>query len=151
MDRMLPLRKLCRLLAVRRETLLAWIEAGDFPEPVLLPNQCRRWRESAVTAWLATLTGGELVAESIDLAVLPPMAQEILQVLAESAEEWLKGSEIAAKISGDVDSTGGTFGRAVRALKRHKPPLIESDRRGYRLTPTGRAHAANLIGGSPVG
>lgn len=149
MDRLLPLRVVARLLSVRRSTLLAWIESGEFPGAVQLPSGALRWRASVVTAWLASLTGGELLADAIDLGDLPPMAQEIIQALAESEEEHLRGPEIAAKIGGDVDSNSGTFGRSVRALKQHKPPLIEADRRGYRLTEAGRKYADAMLGSLP--
>lgn len=72
-------------------------------------------------------------------AVAPPplpqmsdLAKEILQVLDEAAPgEWLKGPEIAARISDDVDAAGGGFQRAIAELR--KGDLVESQtRHGYR-------------------
>lgn len=65
---------------------------------------------------------------------LPPLsdlAKEILQVLEESPDEWLKGPEVAARISDDVDAGGGSFQRAMAELR--KAGLIESQtRNGYK-------------------
>lgn len=149
MTRLLTLRALCRLLAVRRKVLLAWIAAEEFPAAITLPGGKLRWRADTVTAWLASLSGGELAVESLDLSSLPVLAQEMIQALAEGEADAIRGPELASRIGGDVVCDSGTWGRAVRALKQHKPPLMESDRsRGYWLTPAGRAAAVRMLGGA---
>lgn len=79
----------------------------------------------------------DLTARAASAASPPPLpplselATEILQVLDESPDEWLKGPEIAARISDDVDAGGGSFQRAIAELR--KAGLVESQtRNGYR-------------------
>lgn len=80
----------------------------------------------------------DLTARAPSAASPPPvpplsdLAKEILQVLEESPGEWLKGPEIASRISDDVDAAGGSFQRAAAELR--KAGLIESQtRNGYKL------------------
>lgn len=76
--------------------------------------------------------GQSSAASTPPLPPLSELAREILQVLEESPGEWLKGPEIAARISDDVDAAGGTFQRAAAELRR--ADLIESQtRNGYKL------------------
>ena len=35
-----------------KSTIYAWIERGDFPQPVKLGTRLVAWRESDITAWL---------------------------------------------------------------------------------------------------
>ena len=131
LDRLLPLRALTRLLAVEEATIRDWIAAGRFPAPVCLPDGQERWRSSAVTAWQALL-GMVRQREPVDLKNLPELAQEILQVLSESEDEWVSGSEIHAKTGADGDRHSGNFQKQLRRLR--QDGLIESSAKGYRLT-----------------
>lgn len=141
MDRLLTLRALARLLAVPRSRLTAWIESGEFPPPVVLPDGGERWRLSTVRAWLADLLpaghchhdedDGEAVEPAeqpkpFDLAALPELAREILTVLSEAAEETLPSREVAKRIGGNVDPANGDWKRATRRLR--EAGLIRGDK-----------------------
>jgi predicted DNA-binding transcriptional regulator AlpA len=143
MDRLLPLRALSRLIAVEEATILAWVEQGQFPAPVTLPNGEPRWRSSAVTAWQALL-GIRQQREPVDLKNLPELAQEILQVLEEAEEEWLTAADVAIRIGDDCDHTSGSWKRATRQLR--ETGLIETNRAaGMRLGPRwGQGGASEL-------
>lgn len=128
MDRLLTLRAVARLLAVSRAKLREWLARGDFPAPVILHDGVRRWRSSAVTAWLAALQRPRRVN-------LPPLAEEILQALQDAEGRWMVGGEVAAKVGGDADSSSGHWCRVVKLLR--DEGLIETHKRlGMRLPPS---------------
>jgi predicted DNA-binding transcriptional regulator AlpA len=132
LDRLLTLRAVARLLAVTRATLREWLARGDFPAPVILHDGVRRWRSSAVTAWLAALSRPRK-------ANLPPLAEEILQVLTEAEGLWMVASEVAGQVGGDADSASGHWKRMVRLLR--DDGLIETHKRnGIRLVPSDEGH-----------
>lgn len=47
-------RHLVQQIQVSRSTIRRWIAAGDFPQPIKLGPRRVAWRESDVSAWLAT-------------------------------------------------------------------------------------------------
>ena len=133
-DRLLPLRALTDLLAVEESTILDWVASGRFPPGVLLPNGEQRWREYEVTVWMARLGLGRHQAEQedVDIGSLSELGQEILQALTELPDGWHPSRDVAAKVGGDVDTSAGSWGRAIRELR--KSGLIASGTRGLCLT-----------------
>ena len=51
----MPMREVLETLGVSKTTLYRWIHAGTFPAPLILGPQKRAWRESDISAWLASL------------------------------------------------------------------------------------------------
>ncbi|MBY0525215.1 MAG: helix-turn-helix domain-containing protein [Gemmataceae bacterium] len=44
--------EVCRLLGIPRPTLLAWVAAGKFPQPIRLSAWRLRWPRDVVQRWL---------------------------------------------------------------------------------------------------
>lgn len=146
MDRLLTLRALARRIAVPRSRLRAWIESGEFPPPVVLPDGAERWRLSTVRAWLADLLpaghcqhdedDGQACAEAeqIDPATLSPLALEILQALSESSEAVVRQQKLAQLVGCDEDTNGGSWKRATAEL-RSLGLAVSEGKAGLRLGP----------------
>ncbi len=150
MDRLLPLRAVCRLLAVPAADIRAWVDAGTFPPPVALPDGRRRWRASSVTAWMATLGFSpttEEAQEQMDRESLPSLAREILQVLEEAGQgKWVGTADIAARIDETVDRSAGSWKRSTRILREFN--LIETQKgRGMRLGPAWKPEGVSMVPG----
>lgn len=133
MDRLLPLRSVCEVLAVPKAVVQVWLGEGFFPPPVQLPNGRLRWRQSAVMAWIADLAAHKVDAEKLDVEDLPELAQDIYQALQEQGR-WVFGKELPDLVGVEDDHRSGKWYRALEKLK--KAGLIEScQRRGYRAIP----------------
>ncbi len=156
MERMLTLRALAQRLSVSRRRILAWVAAGSFPSPVILPSGHRRWRAADVVSWMGTLartredvhqieqgeaaewtepeeaTGEATASGPVDIGALPQMAQKMIRVLEDAKGRWMSGEEVAAKMGQGVDRNSGHFTRCVKRLK--EAGLVDADQAmGYRL------------------
>jgi len=133
-SRLLTLRAVCRLLAVSADEVWAWVEAGTFPAPVVLPDGRDRWSAVAVAAWQAELGRARRRrrGRAVALDDLKPLARDILQVLREAGGEWVVKREIAARVGNDGGSESGAFKRALKQLKA-ADGLVEADpQQGFR-------------------
>jgi prophage regulatory protein len=59
LDRFLRLDEVLKHVPVCRSTLYNMINAGSFPKPIKLSKRLSVWRDSAVTAWMESLTNGQ--------------------------------------------------------------------------------------------
>lgn len=152
MDRLLPLSRVARLLAVPQATVRDWVQTGAFPAPIVLPGGRERWRYSVVMAWLQSLTPAcASVTPRLTPEVTPsdanepgvseqglrldPLSWSILHALADGSA-WISGAELAESIGEDLDHRSGGFSRASRRLR--DLGLIETSRtHGYRATESG--------------
>lgn len=50
--RLYSLESVAAILDTDEAEVLAWVAAGEFPAPVLLPNGQRRWASDAVARWI---------------------------------------------------------------------------------------------------
>lgn len=132
-DRLLTLRAVCRLIAVRADEVWAWVEAGQFPAPVVLPSGGTRWSAVAVAAWQADLARARRRGRGRQVALddLPPLGRDIWQALREAGGDWVGGVDLAARVGNEGGHTSGGFRKALSHLR--DAGLIEADRRfGYR-------------------
>jgi predicted DNA-binding transcriptional regulator AlpA len=134
MHRLLKFRAVSNLVGVPTNQIIAWITVGKFPMPVTLPSGKQRWRYCDIIAWM----NGLPLASPADLRLEPPtmnglseLAYEIVQVLEEAKEQILPSSEIAKRIGGDVDITGGSFRNAIKNLRARG--IITSGQKGIWL------------------
>ncbi len=55
-ERLLKLRDVEALVALKRTAIYEMARAGRFPAPVKLSSRCARWKQSDVQRWLRDLT-----------------------------------------------------------------------------------------------
>jgi predicted DNA-binding transcriptional regulator AlpA len=59
-DRLIPQREVLRLTGMRSPTTIdTWEKEGKFPAAIRLNSRCKRWRLSAVQAWINTKDQGK--------------------------------------------------------------------------------------------
>ena len=54
-DRLLRIRDVCHATGLARSTVYAKISEAGFPQPVRVHGKCVAWKESEVSAWIASL------------------------------------------------------------------------------------------------
>ncbi|CAN5639647.1 hypothetical protein BH11PLA2_BH11PLA2_18140 [soil metagenome] len=58
MIRLLSIRRVAELCDVSPKTIRRWLAAGQFPQPVELPNSDLRWLLPVVEGWILTRPAG---------------------------------------------------------------------------------------------
>lgn len=54
-ERLLRIRDVCHVTGLARSTVYAKINEAGFPQPVRVHGKCVAWKESEVSAWIASL------------------------------------------------------------------------------------------------
>lgn len=54
-ERLLRIRDVCHATGLARSTVYAKINEAAFPKPVRVHGKCVAWKESEVSAWIASL------------------------------------------------------------------------------------------------
>lgn len=54
-ERLLRIRDVCHATGLARSTVYAKINESAFPKPVRVHGKCVAWKESEVSAWIASL------------------------------------------------------------------------------------------------
>ncbi|WP_284778522.1 AlpA family phage regulatory protein [Agrobacterium sp. lyk4-40-TYG-31] len=64
LDSYLTLKEVMTNIKVASSTLYRWVDAGNFPRPVRLGENCVRWRVADVKAWQESRQSGEPIKKT---------------------------------------------------------------------------------------
>jgi predicted DNA-binding transcriptional regulator AlpA len=136
--RLLPRKEVLRLIGVSSTTLMQWVKANDFPQPVVLNPSARypriAWRQDQVTAWINALKPGRGRGPAVAIyARITAKAEQRRSTVRDQTVDRRTGAD---GIEGPRVTTGINSQRRVAALgaipepAQPRPVLLPKSERG---------------------